>query len=276
MLEFTRKYRINFIFGVPTHAQVLINLSKEGERLLPDLKAFHTGTTMIPEPLRQQIQEYLTPNLHIAYGTSENGILTVAPPVLIGKIPGVVGYMIPDATVEVIDDDDNPLPSGHVGKLRIKSAGMIDGYLDDPEETARAFGDGWFYPGDLGELTPDGALIHYGRADDMMIFNGMNIYPAEIENALLQHPAIHETAAFAIGHPVSGDLPVAAIVTKAPVSDDALRVHCQVWLGAKSPSHFMRVRELPRNALGKVLKRQLVERSSALRHRGPPRRRPGR
>ena len=176
------------------------------------------------------------------------------------KVPGVVGQLLPDAQVEVVDEDHNPLPFGDVGRLRLTSTSTIDGYLDNLRETAAFFRDDWFYPGDLGELTPDGALIHYGRADDLMILNGFNIYPAEIENALLQHPAVVEAAAFPVKHQVKGDIPAAAVVTNAQVSEDELYAHCRSWLGAKSPVGIMGVDKLPRNAAGKVLKAELQKR----------------
>jgi acyl-coenzyme A synthetase/AMP-(fatty) acid ligase len=258
LVEFALKHRINFIFGVPVHAQALLNVAKEGRRLLPDLNAFHTGTTMIPELLRERIRETLTPNLYVVLGTSENGHVTVAPPDLIGIISGVVGYPFPDVKVEAIDDDGRTLPPGQRGKLRVRSPSTIDGYLNDDEESARSFRDGWFYSGDLGELTEEGALIHFGRADDIMIFNGMNIYPVEIENALLQHPAIQDAAAFAVKHPTMGDQPAAAFVAKAPVTYKDLRAHCREWLGIKSPGGFIKLDALPRTPSGKLLRRKLA------------------
>ena len=82
---------------------------------------------------------------------------------------------------------------------------MVSGYIDALEETARNFQEGWYHTGDLAEFTADGALIHHGRADDVMIFDGININPAEIENTLLRHPAVAEASAFALYSTVRGD-----------------------------------------------------------------------
>jgi acyl-coenzyme A synthetase/AMP-(fatty) acid ligase len=257
LIAFIKEHRINHIFGAPIHAQSMIRMARQGELLLPDLDVFRLGTAVIPETLRREIQERLTPNFFVSYGSSENGVITLADTSLMREIPGVVGYPLPDVEIEVIDDADRPLPPGEVGRIRLRSGGMIDGYLDSSGESAAAFRDGWLYPGDLGEFTPDGALIHYGRADDMMIRDGINIYPAEIENALLRHPAVVEVAAFPVKHRRRGDLPVAAVVTNAEVSSDELLGHCRSWLGAKSPAGIMTVDKLPRNANGKVLKKEL-------------------
>ena len=113
-----------------------------------------------------------------------------APALLASDEPGSVGKAVPGVGVEVIDDDGVAVPSGTAGRLRVRSNGMCDGYLDDPGETARSFRDGWFVTGDRVELTPRGTLIHHGRADELIIYDGVNIYPAEIENVLMKHPAV--------------------------------------------------------------------------------------
>ena len=140
----------------------------------------------------------------------------------------------------------------------MKSAGMISGYVDEPAETTQAFRDGWFYAGDLAEFTPDGELIHHGRADDLMILDGINIYPGEIENVLLRHPAVAEAAAFPIRSVARGDIPIAAVITKSQASEDELLSHCRSWLGLHAPHGLMIVPKLPRNAVGKLLKNELV------------------
>ena len=171
-----------------------------------------------------------------SYGSNEFGVVSIAPPALVRNIPGVVGKVVPGMKAEVVDDRGNPLPSGRVGKLRLKSAGTIDGNLDDPVETARVFRDGWFYSDDLAEFTPNGELIHHGRVDDLMILDGINIYPAEIEDALLQHEKVAEAAAFPIPSKTHGDIPAAAVVVRSPVSVEELLSYCRSLLGRHSPS----------------------------------------
>jgi len=257
-IDFVAEHRITYIDCVPRHAAELLKAAKENEILFPGIAAFRVGSTMVPEALRTDIQRRLTPNLYVAYGSNEVGVISMAPPALVQSVPGVVGKLVPGMEAEITGDDGNPLPSGAVGKVRLKSAGMIGSYVEEPAETALVFRDGWFYPGDLAEFTPDGALIHHGRADEMMILDGINIYPAEIENALLRHPAVAEAAVFPIRSVARGDVPVAAVVTKSQVPVDALRSHCRSWLGAHTPPGLMIVSKLPRNAVGKVLKNELA------------------
>ena len=160
--------------------------------------------------------------------------------------------------MNVVNEEGETLPPGHTGRIRAKGPGMLKGFIGEPAGTAEAFKGDWFYSGDLGELTADGQLIHHGRADDMMIFDGINIYPVEIENALLHHPAVAEVSAFSIRSVERGDIPVAAVEIKSKVSEDELRSHCRSWLGAHTPRRLMIVPKIPRNDVGKILKNELV------------------
>ena len=258
LVDFVTEHRINNLACVPVHAATLLGIAKEGTILLPDVEAFILSSTLIPQAIRENVQKRLTPNLFIGCGMMEIGYVAMAPPALVRNVPGVIGKLLPGVQGEVVDEDGNPLPPGKAGRLRLKSAGMIEGYVDAPDDTARAFRDGWFYSGDLAEFTVDGALIHHGRADDLMIFDGINIFPAEIENVLLRHPAVSEAAAFPIHSVARGDIPIAAVVTRSQVTADELKSHCQSWLGVRAPQSLVVVSRLPRNAAGKVMKHELA------------------
>jgi acyl-coenzyme A synthetase/AMP-(fatty) acid ligase len=171
----------------------------------------------------------------------------------------VVGKTVPGVHAEVIDDNNMPLPPGEVGRLRVKSRGLVQGYIGAPEISARVFRDGWFYGADLAELTPGGELIHHGRADDMLIFDGVNIYPAEIEAVLLKHPRIAEAAAFSLPSDHHGDSPAAAIVSASPLSEQELFDYCRPRLGSRAPKRFLLVHALPKNAAGKISRIALRE-----------------
>ena len=140
--------------------------------------------------------------------------------------------------------------------------GFARSYLDDPAATARAFRDGWYYPGDLGFLAPEGALFLKGRADDLINYDGTKIYPADIELALQQHPAVAEAAAFPVLVDGFRQRPVAAVLLKAPATPDELLAFGRERLGMRSPRDVHIVHEFPRNAVGKVLKRELAARFS--------------
>ena len=137
---------------------------------------------------------------------------------------------------------------------------MFEGYLNDPESTGRSLIDGWFYPGDLGKMTPDGQLIHCGRGDQMMIFNGINIYPAEIEQCVTGHPAVTDATAFPLKSPVHQDIPVCAISLKqgSAITEQELLAYLNERLGFRSPKRLIALKKIPRNEQGKIIRHELM------------------
>ena len=259
LVEFVNRHRIGSIHGSLVHASALLRIAAPGELLLPHVEALRIGATTIPDIVRQNIRESITPNLFISYGITEFGLIAVAPPSQVRSVPGVVGKLLPGIEAVIVGEDGQSLPAGQVGRLRLKSAGMSEGYIGNPEETRRDFQDGWFLSSDLASFTEAGELVHHGRADDLMIFDGINIFPAEIENVLLHHAAVTEAAAFPIRSPVRGDIPAAAVVVQAEVSETDLLAHCSHWLGLHKPHGIKIVAEFPRNVSGKVAKEALAK-----------------
>ncbi|MFZ9012355.1 MAG: class I adenylate-forming enzyme family protein, partial [Anaerohalosphaeraceae bacterium] len=257
IMELIAARKVNYVSCSPSRASSFLDLADESEILFPGVESLRVGSTYVPQPLREQIQDRLTPNLLIAYGITEIGTVSIAPPDMVRKIPGVVGAIAPGLSAEVVDEKGIVLPPETPGRLRIKGPGMIQSYFDAPEETQKAFRDGWFYSDDRVEFTCGGELIHHGRMDDMMIFDGVNINPVEIENVILRHPALSEAAAFAITDDVHGDVPFAAVVLRSKVSEAELLSYCQSRLGAHAPRDVFIVSDLPRNAAGKVIKSKL-------------------
>ena len=238
----------------------LLAIAREGQLLLPGVDALQISSTLVPETLRAKIRDRLTPNLCIAYGISEIGFVTFATPAqLAADAPGSVGSLGPGVETRVVDSAGAVTASGGNGRLFLRAPGMIDSYLDNPEETARSFRDGWFDTGDHVEWTPGGTLIHHGRADDVMIFDGMNIYPAEIEKALLEHPAVTDAVALRVRLKSRGDIPVAAVVLGSAATSHDLMVHCKSVLGGRAPMVVKQVDAFPRNAAGKVRRQALAK-----------------
>ena len=136
---------------------------------------------------------------------------------------------------------------------------MAKGYCDDDEQTSRHFKGGWFYPGDVGLLRADGRLIILGRQNDMINFNGINIFPSEIEYVLEGHPAVGIAAAFAIESTIHGQIPVAAVelVTHAAITEAELLRYARDRLALHAPRKLFYVPLLPKNAQGKLLRNEL-------------------
>lgn len=252
---------VSIVFSTPFHLSQLLNLARpEGAGLLlPTLDMLVCSTSEVGEALRQSVRRSVSPNLMVAYGSSEVGYVAAGGGMAQAAVPGSVGFPLPGPTVQLVDDDGVIRQPGVTGRLRIQAPFLIDGYLDDPEMTAEYFRDGWFYPGDLGAWSPDGQLVFKGRADDMMLLDGINIYPAEIEQTLIQHPAVAESAAFAIKSAIHQDVPAAAVVLNTAVTPQALLDFSKEQLGIRAPRIIMLVNALPRSPAGKVLRTALLE-----------------
>ena len=145
--------------------------------------------------------------------------------------------------------------------FRVKGKGVIEEYLNDDEATQRSFKNGWFYPGDLGKITKDGQLIHLGRADHMMIFDGINIYPAEIEQVITSHPLVMDAAVMPLNSHVHQDIPVCAVVLRKDaleITEKELLDFTYSHLGNRSPHRVIKIEQIPRTVQGKLIRMQLA------------------
>lgn len=251
--------RINVLCGTLVHANRLLAIAPEAAPLLPFLRNFKLSSSAIPEALRPQIRRRLSPALHIYYALSEVGRVSVLSPEMAGQSPGSVGAPGAGIQVEIIGDDGAVLAGGEIGRLKVKSSAMIARYLGEAEAFAGAISGGWFQTEDMVSISGAGELIHHGRADDVMIYDGINIYPAEIENVLLRHADVVEAAAFPIPDLARGQMPGAAVVVQAGARAMDLRDHCNAMLGERAPVQILRLLELPKNAAGKVVTSKLTE-----------------
>jgi acyl-CoA synthetase (AMP-forming)/AMP-acid ligase II len=201
--------------------------------------------------------------LCINYGTNEAGPVTRMSPTFLARHPDSIGCVTPETEVMICADDGTPAEPGIPGSIKVRGGSVVEGYFQDETATAANFGDGWFDTGDIGYLTADGALYLLGRNDDMMIFNGFNIHPSEIERFMEQHPCVSEVAAVSVKSDLHGDIPVAFVVRKRECTEAELIAACDERLGIKAPRRVFFVKDLPRNAAGKVLRRELAQRLHA-------------
>lgn len=168
------------------------------------------------------------------------------------------GPAVPGTEVRVVSADGAPLPAGFVGIIEVRGASLLAGYLDDPDATARALRGGWLRTGDLGTLDAHGRLVVQARRLDLIVTGGENVYPAEVEAALLTHPAVAEAAVLGEADATWGQRVVAAVVLRAPASSGELAAHCRARLAAFKVPRVLRVVEsLPRTPVGKLDRRAL-------------------
>jgi acyl-coenzyme A synthetase/AMP-(fatty) acid ligase len=263
MAEACRHYGVDLLAIAPHQAEALLAAAGAGAwpaRTRIDLTGAPPGDRLI-----ERLQARLTPAVHLRYGATEVGTIAEAGPEDHAADPGGTGRLLPGVAVRVLDEGGRPLPPGGIGILHLRAPGMAQGYLDDAEASARAFRDGWFVPGDMGRLDAAGRLMVAGRADEMMMLGSVNVFPGEIEAAAAGFPGLGECAAFARRSATLGEIPMLAAVPApgAALDGAALLAHCRAMLGLRAPRRVLVLERLPRNAAGKVLRRDLAALAAA-------------
>jgi acyl-CoA synthetase (AMP-forming)/AMP-acid ligase II len=172
---------------------------------------------------------------------------------------GSVGWPRSGVQVAVLRDDGSPAPAGEVGEIVVRGDVVMAGYWNNPDATAAALRDGWLYTGDMGSFDERGALTLRDRSKDVVISGGSNIYPREVEEALLTHPGVAEVCVVGAPDPEWGESVVAFVVpAQAAPAADALDAHCLERIARfKRPKRYVFVDSLPKSSYGKVLKREL-------------------
>jgi malonyl-CoA/methylmalonyl-CoA synthetase len=253
-----RDFRPTLFYGVPTIYVRLLELDPAIARELGQgMRLFVSGSAPLPAAVLEKFSERFGHTILERYGMSETLMLTSN--LYAGeRRAGTVGYPLPGTSLLVRDEQGNACEAGVVGQVHVRGPTVCAGYWDNAGATAAAFRDGWFTTGDLGALDADGCLTLHGRASDLIISGGFNVFPREIEALLLEEPGVREAAV--VGAPDSrrGEVPIAYVVADDGVDLDAVRARCASALASfKAPRAVIRVDALPRNALGKVQKHRL-------------------
>ncbi len=198
-----------------------------------------------------------------AYGQTEmSGATTLLKGPDSTRKMGSVGKPMLGVELRVLDDELRDVAPGEVGEIVYRGPNVMAGYHELPDATREAFAGDWFHSGDLARLDEEGYLWLVDRKKDMIVSGGENVYPAEVERVLLDHPAVADAAVIGVPHPRWVETPVAFVVPSGrdALSEGELIAHCRQYLaGYKKPSAILVIEELPRNAAGKVLKRRLRE-----------------
>lgn len=264
LVEAVARYRISSMFLVPTLLRRLMELPWDGKLMLPSLRILISGGSLLHASERTLAMQRLSPNFMNLYSSTEGGGVSLLRPEHPESKAGSVGLPVYMNEVQVVDERDQPVPVGSIGRIRQRAPWLPAGFYNDPEASKEAFKDGWYYPGDLGRFDEDGFLSIAGRSKDMLIRGGVNIYPMEIEAVLCEHPAIVDAAVVGRPHAELGEEPVAFVVAKVPVTAEELTEHCRKSLASyKIPRGFTFLADLPKSSVGKVAKAQLVERAKA-------------
>lgn len=251
-------------FLVPTHFHQIFALERatlDRYRDFSSLTSIVSNAAPLPQATKELIVDYFGDDiLHETYGSTEAGIVTNLRPRHQLSKQRCVGQPFIATLIRLLDEAGADVPAGEVGELFSSSPYIFNGYWNKPAETADGFRDEWFTAGDMARMDEDGFIYLVDRKKDMVISGGINIYPREIEELLFRHPAVADAAVIGIPDEKWGEALKAIVVLKQGMSADAeaLIAHCRADLASyKIPKSFEFTGALPRNAAGKVLKREL-------------------
>ncbi len=261
-LEAVERYRITTTAVVPTMLHRLVELGEETIRKYDtsSLKVIFSGGAPLTAPLAREVMRLFGHKLYNFYGATETGVVTLARPEDLERAPGTIGRLLEGQEVRLLDEEGRRCRPGQVGELYARSGQLIVGYHANESGTREAMREGFFSVGDLARQDERGYFFLEGRKRDMIISGGVNVYPAEVEAVLDDHPAIAESAVVGIADAEWGERVRAVVVVKpgAETTADELSEYCRKLLAKpKVPREFVFVEALPRNPTGKVLKREL-------------------
>jgi malonyl-CoA/methylmalonyl-CoA synthetase len=247
------------MMGVPTFYSRLLADPRLTEDLTRGMRLFISGSAPLSPATHA---DWLARTGHAIlerYGMTETNMLT-SNPYAGARKPGTVGLPLPGVAVRIAGPDGTPLPQGEAGAIEVKGPNVFQGYWRMPDKTAEEFRDGWFVTGDLGAFDAEGYLSILGRAKDLVITGGLNVYPAEVEAALDALPGVAASAVIGVPHPDFGEAVVACLIPApgAALDGAALREALRDRLAAfKIPKAVLVMDDFPRNAMGKVQKAEL-------------------
>ena len=246
--------------GVPSMYNLLLRLGDEPGEALRGLRFCVSGGAALPGEVRERFEARFGVPVHEGDGPTECSPVTCVNPMDGPRRNGSVGVPVPGVEMRIADEGGRTLADGEVGEICVRGPNVMTGYWGQPEATRESFFGDWFRTGDLGYREPDGYFYMVDRKKDLIIVNGMNVYPRVVEEVLYTHPWVREVAVVGEPHKLHGEIPVAyvALSEAGAVDGPALRGFCQEYLGRyEIPRHIYLVDELPKSAAGKILKRAL-------------------
>ncbi len=266
-LDLVERDRVQSAFLIPTMAQGLRALGDEtiAAHDLASLDTLYFNAAALPWHLKEWVMEtFPGRGVHELYGSTESGIITNLRPAQMRSKPGSVGHPWYLTEVRILDEDGHEVPPGEPGELFSRSPFLMNGYLNDPEATAACTTeDGFVTCGDIAVRDEGGFISIVDRKKDLIISGGTNVYPREIEEVLASHPHVLECAVVGEADEQWGETVVAHVVLapKIALDPESLDLHCRATLaGYKIPRRWYATPALPRNAGGKVVKRELLPR----------------
>ncbi len=268
-LETMKNERVNFWTGVPTMYWSLLRYAEENDfdisAIAETIRAVTSGGAPMPVEVMKDFEEKFDVRVAEGYGLSETSPLACFSHFEKPSKPGTVGQPIFGVEVKCFDENDQEVPRGERGEVVIRGSNVMKGYYKRPEATAEAFRSGWFHSGDIGIMDEDGYLSIVDRKKDMILRGGYNIYPRELEEIIMTHPAVSLVAVIGVQDERLGEEVKAFVVLKNNVNlrEEDFIGWCKTQFAAnKYPRHVEFRDELPIGGTGKILKLALREEKS--------------
>jgi long-chain acyl-CoA synthetase len=262
IVEQLKKFRPTFLPGVPTIYTGLLQNAQFRAMDLGFVKGYFAGAAPLPDDTVRELRELHHATIYDVYGATENTAFATCTPWGGRMKPGTVGLPLPNTDIRVVDIETGEveMKTGESGEVCIKGPQVMAGYYKKPAETASALRDGWFYTGDIGVFDEEGYLSIVDRKKDMIIAGGFNIYPKEVDQVLFDHPKILEACTIGVPDAYRGESVKAFVVLKPGenLTDSEVIAYCKDRLAAyKVPGDIEFLPELPKSAIGKILRREL-------------------
>ncbi len=272
MVRNIARHKVTLLPAVPAMFNAINNFPGIDKVDVSSVKACFSGSAPLPKDVLDRFEQLTGGRILEGFGMSETSPVTHVTPMKGARKIGSVGVPVPDTDVRIVDPEDGctELPVGTEGELVIRGPQVMRGYWKQPEESAKALRDGWLHTGDLAVMDEDGYFRIVGRTKDMINCSGFKVYPDEVDQVLMAHPAVLETATIGVPDDVRGETVKSFIVLRANANAtvDELRAYCGEKLARyKVPREIEFLDELPKSAVLKILRRELRAREIERRAR---------
>ncbi len=256
-------YGVTFLAAVPTMYQMMLPLLEGDAYSLDSLRVCHSGAAPMHVAVFEQVERLFGAPVQEGYGQSEASSIVTSNPLGGVRKPGSIGLPLHGLTIEIVDENDTPVPPGEVGELRVQGDTVMLGYWQRPDATAKALRNGWLYTSDLGYRDADGYIFLAGRRDDLINVGGSKVYPQEVEEVLYRHPAVQSCAVTAEPSALYHQVVAAYVVldsSAGQVLPNELQKFCRAALAEfKVPKSVYFVPEIPKGPTGKILRPRLKD-----------------
>ena len=259
-LETIQEYDVDALIVIPVMMQRIMKLDERQRKGdWSKLKVVAASGSALPGDLATEWMDAFGDNLYNTYGSTEVAWATIAQPVDMREAPGTAGKAPYNTVVRIYDGDGKPVEQGESGRIFVGNTMLFGGYTGDEGESKEMV-DGLMSSGDVGKLDEDGRLFVEGRDDEMIVSGGENVFPKEVEDCLARHENVQDVAAIGVDDDDYGKRLRAFVVKDGDVDEDTLKAHVKDNLARyKVPREIVFLDELPRNATGKVLKKDLKD-----------------